>query len=51
MPRIEGANERAIQIALLRNDRSFRDGVEKGLEARKKGRLIPWSELKAELGL
>lgn len=51
MPRIEGANEHAIQIALLRNDRKFREGVERGLEARKKGKLIPWSEVKAELGI
>ena len=35
----------------LRDDDEFMAGVRRGLKERREGRLIPWSEVKRELGL
>ena len=43
--------EKVKLIKELRNDPEFMAGVKRGLEAYRRGDMIPWSQVKAELGI
>lgn len=36
---------------LLKVDRVFMEGIRRGLIARREGRMVPWNQVKAELGI
>ena len=38
-------------IKELRADSEFLSGIKRGLEARRKGQMVSWNKVKAELGI
>jgi len=49
--RPETKDDKLSLIRELRSDAEFLSGVQRGLEARRKGDRLHWNDVKAELGI